>query len=256
MSETAVGKRFVKRRLIRPLSRLFHRSLRIVDRGAEHYCPVCESGVRRFHPFGEPARPYALCPICGSLERHRLDWIVMTQRTSLLDDESLLHVAPEPCLSRRFEAMTGLEYTTVDIDGSRAMIAMDITDIDFPEDTFSAIYCSHVLEHIPNDHDAIAELYRVLRPGGWALLQVPVAAGSTFEDPSIMDPEERRKQFGQRSHVRRCGPDYVNRFMAAGFRAESLQAADLLTEADCIRLGIQPARWIFLCTKPQPQGNA
>lgn len=224
---------------------------RAINAGGKRYCPICESKVRSFLPFGDPPRANARCPICGSVERHRLDWVFFTTSTDLLDGspKTLLHVAPEPFLADRLTDIRHCEYLSVDLDRSRAMAQMDITNIDFPDNTFSVIYCSHVLEHVPNDRRAISELYRVLKPDGWAVLQVPITAEHTYEDPAITDPEERKKHFGQWDHVRRCGPDYIERMRSAGFAADCLRATDLVTEADCARMGFLPGRRIFFCRK-------
>jgi len=159
-------------------------------------------------------------------------------------------VAPERFLASRFTRVPNLEYVSADLSSPLAMIQLDITDIPFPDDSFGAIYCSHVLEHVPDDRSALAELYRVLRPGGWAVLQVPIMGAVTFEDPSVTDPEERTRVFGQWDHVRRCGLDYVERMRDAGFAAEVVPATRVVDERRCERMGIQPDRLIFHCTKP------
>ncbi|HUF80440.1 MAG TPA: methyltransferase domain-containing protein [Burkholderiales bacterium] len=148
----------------------------------------------------------------------------------------------------------GLDYLSVDLSSPGAMARMDLTRMACPDSTFQAIYCSHVLEHIPDDRKAISELYRVLRPGGWAVLEVPITADKTHEDPSVVDPEERKKHFGQRDHVRRCGPDYVERVRSAGFVVQVLCSTDLAAETDCRRMGFLPAP-LFFCRKPS-HGNA
>jgi len=129
------------------------------------------------------------------------------------------------------------------------MVQMDITDIRLSDNVFSIIYCSHVLEHIPDDRKALSELYRVLKPGGWAVLKVPVGGDETYEDFTIVDPEERKEHFGQSDHVRRCGRDYVERIRAAGFIAECVRATDLITESECHRMRIWPEELIFFCQK-------
>jgi len=218
----------------------------------KHYCAVCESNVRRFLPFGDPPREYAMCPICGSLERHRLDWLMFTEYTDLFDcsPKAMLHVAPEKFFSERFQKIWNLDYLSADLNNPKAMVKMDVTNIAYPDNTFSIIYCSHVLEHIPNDVKAISEFYRVLKPGGWAVLQVPVSADKTYEDPTIVEPEERKKHFGQWDHVRLCGPDYIDRMKWAGFDAECLRATDIVKETDCARMGFSSDRLIFFCRKP------
>jgi predicted SAM-dependent methyltransferase len=96
---------------------------------------------------------------------------------------------------------------------------IDLTQIPFPNSTFSAIICNHVLEHIPNDRAAMAELFRVLKPDGWAMLQVPISfhLAATYEDFSITDPMDRERAFGQNDHVRIYAMDYVDRLKQAGF---------------------------------------
>jgi SAM-dependent methyltransferase len=230
---------------------------KILNASGRLYCPVCESNVQHFRAFGDPQRANARCPICGSLERHRLDWVFFTKKTDLFDGagKKMLHVAPEEFLSARLRRIEGLDYLSADLANPKAMIQMDITKIDRPDNTFHVIYCSHVLEHIRNDREAIAELYRVLRPGGWAALQVPVTVKRTYEDPEIVEPEERKKHFGQSDHVRRCGPDYIERIRDAGFEVQVLRSTDLMTEADCVRMAIQSDRFIFFCRKPIAQSQ-
>jgi ubiquinone/menaquinone biosynthesis C-methylase UbiE len=129
------------------------------------------------------------------------------------------------------------------------MERMDLTDIRHPDHTFDAIYCSHVLEHIPDDRKALAEMHRVLRPGGWAMLQVPITAAQTYEDPTIVTPEARLQRFGQWDHVRLCGLDYADRMRAAGFVVAVLPTADVVTDAECVQMRIQTDRYIFYCRK-------
>jgi SAM-dependent methyltransferase len=217
-----------------------------------YYCPICESEVQGFLPHGDPPRDNARCPGCGSLERHRLDWILFRDHTDLFDGspKTMLHVAPEKCLVPRLRSIPNLAYVTADLNPSKGMLCMDLTHIKLPDDVFSIIYCSHVLEHIPDDRKAIAELYRVLKPGGWAVLQVPLSAAKTNENPAIVDPEERKEHFGQHDHVRRCGPDYIERMRAAGFSARPIGATEIVKASDCDRMGIQTGRVIFFCTKP------
>ena len=92
----------------------------------------------------------------------------------------------------------------------------------------------------------------MLKPGGWAVLQVPITTERTYEDPAITDPEARRKHFGQWGHVRRCGPDYIERMRSVGFAAEVLHATDLAKASECARMGFQSDRLIFWCGKPSP----
>jgi len=130
------------------------------------------------------------------------------------------------------------------------MVKMDITAIQFPSESFGIIYCSHVLEHVPDDKQAMREFCRVLKPDGWAILLVPITADKTFEDASVTDPAERLRLFGQEDHVRRYGPDYMDRLRESGFKVEKTSVADLVSPEDAVRMGLTAASGdIFHCTK-------
>jgi SAM-dependent methyltransferase len=141
---------------------------------------------------------------CNSLERHRLVWLYFEKMTDLFDGapKTMLHVAPEPMIQGLLKERLASGYLTADLFSPAAMVKMDITDIQYGDDTFDVIYCSHVLEHVPDDRRAMREFRRVLKPHGWAVLLVPIVISRTFEDPSITDPAERAKLFGQHDHVR------------------------------------------------------
>jgi hypothetical protein len=250
-------KRLARRARMRAAAAVRRPFARALNASGARFCPICESRVRRFGPSGRPPRANARCPVCRSLERHRLDWLFMARRTDLLDGapRAMLHVAPEEFLSARFRRLAGLDYLSADLGRPRAMVRMDITNIDRPDATFDVIYCSHVLEHIADDRKALAELFRVLRPGGWALLQVPVTAARTEEDPGVVDPEERRRRYGQPDHVRRCGPDYAGRMTAAGFEVDVLRCADVATEAEGERMGLPRDGIVFFCRKAPAKGG-
>jgi SAM-dependent methyltransferase len=180
-----------------------------------------------------------------------MDWVLLHKKTNLFDNsnKSLLHVAPEPFFEKKFRRIPNLDYLSADLYSPKVMVKMDITDIQYPDNYFSAIYCSHVLEHVEEDRKALAELYRVLKEEGWAILEVPLSADKTYEDPSIKDPAGREQVFGQRDHVRLCGPDYIERMREAGFKTETILSGDLLTSDECLKMGIQPDRILFFCRK-------
>lgn len=160
----------------------------------------------------------------------------------------MLHVAPEDIFSRVFKEQAHIDYLTADLYDPDVMVEMDIADIQYPDDTFDVIYCSHVLEHVPEDLKAMRELRRVLAPGGWAVLQVPITAEETVEDPSIADPEERERLFGQRDHVRRYGPDYVTRLKDAGLAVRTYTAAEVVGAENVERMGITGDDRVHYCT--------
>ena len=130
------------------------------------------------------------------------------------------------------------------------MVKMDITNIDYPDQSFDVIYCSNVLEHVQDDRKAMREFYRTLKSNGWAILLVPITVEETYEDPSIIEPKERLKVFGQEDHVRRYGPDFADRLREAGFSVEVTEVNDLVQNNEAVRMGLTPASGeIYYCTK-------
>src|SRR4249920_3892182 len=117
---------------------------------------------------------------------------------------------------------TNINYVSANLDSPLAMIRMDISKIPYKANCFDVIICNHVLEHIPNDRQAMSDLYRVLKPGGWAILQVPISLSldRTYEDPTAVTREEREKKFGQHDHVRIYAKDYKDRLENVGFTVE------------------------------------
>jgi SAM-dependent methyltransferase len=224
---------------------------RCIHFGFGRFCPCCEARIRRFGPYGHIKRREAKCPVCGSLERHRFIWLYMTRKTDLFDGnyKKMLHVAPEPELSRLIQKANFINYLSADLSDPYAMVKMDVTDIQYPDNTFDVIYCSHVLEHIPDDRQAMREFYRVLKPGRWAILNVPITANRTFEDPSVIDPKERERLFGQFDHVRRYGPDYKDRVMEAGFSVTVDPFVRELESRTARRFGLMREENVYFCRK-------
>lgn len=220
--------------------------------GTGRWCPVCGKQSRRFRSDGIVPREEARCVHCGALERHRFVWLYFKKSTNLFDGKArrILHVAPERCLEYRLKERLGNGYITADLLNPHVMVKMDITDIPYPNESFDVIYCSHVLEHVPDDKRAMKECYRVLKRDGWAILLTPITTKVTFEDPSIIDPHERLKAFGQEDHVRLYGPDYVDRLREAGFNVTITRVSDLFENKAVILMGLTTASGeIFYCTK-------
>lgn len=223
--------------------------------GDRRHCNICGKSSRRFLDWGIEKRPEARCPFCGSLERHRLTYEFLRKNTNWLSSEEFccLHVAPERCFREIFRARLGQGYITADLMNPAADFQWDITAIPQPEATFDAIYCSHVLEHVVEDRRAMAEFFRVLKPGGWAVLNVPITANQTIEDPTVTDPQQRLRLYGQSDHVRRYGPDYIDRLNEAGFNVEIFAADDLFNSSDMDRFALRNEHTgvIHFCRKPQ-----
>lgn len=197
--------------------------------GRARGCPICGATVRRFGPFGSESRPNASCPICGSLERHRLAWLFLQRRTDLFDGrpKRLLHFAPEGFLAQRLQQIPGLRYVSADL-APKAMLRTDIGRLPIRDSYFDAVYCSHVLEHVIDDRAAMREVRRVVKPKGWVIFQVPITVQRTLEDPSVTEPQERLRLFGQEDHVRRYGLDFVERLRDSGFSVQEIRGVDLV----------------------------
>ncbi len=194
-----------------------------------------------------------MCPRCDSLDRHRLLWLYLHNCTNIFQDRlRVLHFAPEACLQKKLSVSPNLEYTSADLDSPLAMVALDITDIPYPENTFDVVLCSHVLELIPDDRKAISELYRILKPGGWALLMVPFdAEGSeTLLDLKLVDRKEREQLFGEFDHFRLYGRDFKDRLEQAGFIVRHECYAQELGPTLARLYGLHAELDMFRCTKP------
>jgi SAM-dependent methyltransferase len=226
------------------------RVLMFRHRGDEVQCPVCG---RRFAQFKDDwNRPNAICWRCGAHERHRALALYLDRHPELLTSiSSLLHFAPEWGIARRLRSVPGIRYVTADLDPNGVDVQIDITRIALPDECFDAIICSHVLEHVDEDRAAMAELHRVLAPGGWLIVMVPIDLGRsvTHEDPSITTPEERRREFLQRDHVRLYAPDIADRLTAAGFTVTPERLTEELSAEEVARYRLLDVDVIFLCRK-------
>ncbi len=200
--------------LVRPLLAVWYRGTKYTD-------PIDGKSFRKFLPYGyENPRENVLSPSTLSLERHRLLWLYLKNKTNFFTSpHKVLHFAPEQAFYNRFKALANLEYVTTDLNSPLADVKADICDLPFPDNSFDVILCNHVLEHIPDDLGAMKELYRILKPGGWGIFQIPqdLKRTVTFEDDTITDRKERAKIFGQYDHVRIYGRDYFDKLRKVGF---------------------------------------
>jgi SAM-dependent methyltransferase len=196
-------------------------------------CPLCHYTAEQFSPIGtSPSRRNGKCPQCMSYERHRLIWWYVCEQGLLTDGARVLDIAPMPALRKAMCERYALDYISVDLGARPADVKMDLENLAFADESYDAIFCMHVLEHVDNDRRAMKELHRVLRPGGWAVLMVPINENNpvTDEDPNVMDPLERERRFGQGDHVRLYGADYISRCESAGLRMQvvSIEKTDII----------------------------
>jgi SAM-dependent methyltransferase len=204
-------------------------------------------------PYGYvKQRENVLSPSTLSLERHRLLWLYLKNETNFFSKPlRVLHFAPEQAFYKHFRKLQNLDYTTTDLNSPLADVKADICNLPFKDNEFDFILCNHVLEHIPNDTKAMQELFRILRPGGTAILQIPQNLGrdKTFEDNSITDPKERARIFGQYDHVRVYGRDYFDKLRSIGFRVEEVNYTAKLTAEETDRYRLPKGEIIPVCYK-------
>ncbi|MFM7859705.1 MAG: class I SAM-dependent methyltransferase [Flammeovirgaceae bacterium] len=246
--------RFVPRKYLQRLSGIGLKMLGVFYSGKNVECPICNHQYRSFLPYGRiNPRPNALCPNCLSLERHRLIWLYLRDKTNFFQSQlRVLHIAPESCFIKPFEKQHSEGYITADIESPLAKVKMDIHQIPFGENHFDAVLCNHVLEHVQDDIKAMSEIRRVLKPGGWAILQVPFfhpIPDSTFEDNAITDPRKREKAFGQDDHVRKFGKDYAARIAKAYLQPEANLFATNFTKENAKYFGVESSEILFIGRK-------
>ena len=220
---------------LRPLIYLFFKGNNFTD-------PIDGKSYRKFLPYGYgKQRENALSPGTLSLERHRQMWLYLQNETDFFTKNyKVLHIAPEQEFLRKFKKMKNLDYTSADLFSPIVDVKADILDLPFEDESFDVIFCNHVLEHIEDDRKAMSELYRVMKKGGWGILQVPMKNSfeKTYEDFTITDPKERQKNFGQYDHVRWYGMDYFDRLKSVGFDAEANFYSQKFSDADIKKFGL------------------
>lgn len=212
----------------------------------DHECPVC--GYKgRYLPLGSNPRRNGRCPGCGSRERHRLLYLCMqANKINLHGDGQVLHFSPEKYI---LNLMQGNEnYHTADIVPGNARHTMDMTEITFPDACFDLLISNHVLEHIINDHLAVKECFRVLKPGGIALFTVPIdwTRQHTYENLELKTKQQRLSHYGDANHVRLYGRDFKERLSQIGFHVQCWR----LPEDSWEKYGLLPDDVIWLATKP------
>lgn len=208
-------------------------------KGSTYTDPIDGKSFKSFLPYGYgEQRHNVLSPSTLSLERHRLLWLFLTKETNFFTDNlKVLHFAPEQAFYKRFRNIPHLDYTTTDLNSPLADVKADICNLPFDDNTYDVILCNHVLEHIPDDTQAMKELYRVMKPGGWGVFQIPqdLNRATTFEDNSITDKKERAKIFGQYDHVRVYGRDYFDKLRSIGFQVEEVDYTKTFEKEDIER---------------------
>lgn len=231
---------------VRPIVAFFLRGNNYID-------PIDGRSFRKFLPYGYgKQRENALSPSTLSLERHRLLWLYLQNETDFFTvHKKVLHMAPEQCFLKKFKQQKNLEYITADLYSPIADVKADICNLPFENNSFDVVFCNHVLEHIHDDTKAMKELYRVLKPNGIGIFQIPQDLNrvTTFEDDSITDPKERAKIFGQYDHVRVYGRDYFDKLRSIGFNVEEIDYTKKITPEMIERFCLSKGEILPVCSK-------
>src|SRR6267154_6758002 len=254
------------------IGKLSSRAIRLVSRGfailgSAKLCYACNRRIGRFLPYrggwkDVPPRIRALdvigsdvenfsCPRCGAhdRERHLLMYFDRAGMWKRIAGAAVLHFAPERILAARISNAKPARYVKADLFPTAADTTReDISKLSFGDRSFGVVIANHVLEHVADDRAAMKEIFRVLEPGGLAVLQTPYSdkLTRTFEDDSIRDDAGRLQAFGQEDHVRLYGKDLFSRLQDAGFVSKVLDHDAVLKDYDGSLYGVN-RREPFIC---------
>jgi SAM-dependent methyltransferase len=227
------------KQLVYELSAVFSR---IYYYGHLYTCPFCHSHLKMLLPYGDDnpffkkikaisagRRFNACCPVCRCSDRERLLYLYLLHKTSTFSKSiKLLHIAPERSLERILKRQNNVEYLTADLCQNDVMVKADLNNLPFQNNSFDAVICNHVLEYIPDDLRAMTEIYRVLKPEGWAILmeQIVLTLDTTYEVSGFLTRADRYRVYGEPDHQRLYGKDYHKRIEKVGFLVDVFQWAN------------------------------
>lgn len=242
-------KKLIPRFIYNDLINFFYKIRHLIYSGNLVECPCCGLKHRKFYPSGK----YGTCPGCGASARHRNLFYFLENEKLILKTkkQKILHFAPENGSITFFSKLSNCEYLSADLNSPRAKLKIDMTQISFDDNFFDVVLSSHVLEHVSNDRKAMSELFRILKPGGYSVHQVPIdyTKEKTFEDETINTNKLRDKYYGHPDHKRIYGKDYKNRLLSAGFNVSDLEYIQELPIDIIKKFGLNPNEIIYYCTK-------
>lgn len=251
--------KFLLNKLPRPLlirlSYIFRLFSPIIYAGNKVECPVCGKSYRKFLSYGSNVahREGVLCPGDLTLERHRLMWLYLKEFSHFFTAPKLdvLHIAPEQCFHGKFKTQKNLHYLTGDLVSPIADLHFDLHHIPLEDNRFDVVFCNHVMEHVDDPIQCMKELYRVMKPEGWAIMQVPqdFNRAETFEDPSITSEADRELHYWQKDHVRLFGRDYPDYLRKAGFEVEEFYPEMKIGKERVERYRLQPTEVLYIARK-------
>ncbi len=244
----------VPRPILIRLSYIFNKIAPLIYAGNKFEDPIDGKTYRKLLPYGALVmRDNAIAPGSLSLERHRLLWLYLQKKTSFFTQPNIemLHIAPEQCFYHRFRKQANLKYLTGDIESPLADIHFDLHHVPLEDNRFDVIFCNHVLEHVDDYMQCMRELYRIMKPGGWGIFQVPIDfnRAETYEDKSITSEEDRLQHYWQKDHVRLFGNDYPQHLRNAGFEVEEVHLQQEIGKELATRYCLPEYEPIFVCRK-------
>lgn len=246
----------------------FYRKLRLLllSIGSQKKCPICNFSffsflaagskgypLKKYKVDGAGYRKNVICPSCGSSDRSRLLYLFLTNLKSTTLDQNikLLHIAPDTEFPSFFKSRKNINYYNGDIDKNLADLEIDITKTNFENNFFDVIICNHVLEQIENDFIALQEIFRVLKRGGFAILQSPISRvlRETYENKSLRTPDDYLREYGQSDMRRIYGQDYQSRLESVGFKVNVYRPDSFLSYDLIKRYGISLHENIYIGSK-------
>ena len=249
----SIATRIIPRHYLQHVSHFFLRIFSLFLRGNKFEDPINGKTYRKLLPYGRlKPRENAIAPDSLSLERHRLMWLFLKNKTNFFTDNlKFLHIAPEYCFIKIFKAMKNLDYLTADLISPWADVKMDVHDIPFDENTFDVVICNHVLEHVDDADKVMKEFYRVMKSGGWGIFQVPIDYNNsvTIEDRNVTDPRERERLYWQSDHLRLFGRDYGDKLTAAGFKVTESNFINEIDPKLVERYALDKNEIVYYCQK-------
>ena len=249
----SIATRIIPRHYLQHVSHFFLLIFSLFLRGNKFEDPINGKTYRKLLPYGRlKPRENAIAPDSLSLERHRLMWLFLKNKTNFFTDNlKFLHIAPEYCFIKIFKGMKNLDYLTADLISPWADVKMDVHDIPFEENTFDVVICNHVLEHVDDANKVMKEFYRVMKPGGWGIFQVPIDYKNpvTIEDRSVTDPRERERLYWQSDHLRLFGRDYRDKLTAAGFKVTESNFINEIDPKLVERYALDKNEIVYYCQK-------